>query len=130
MNIIDMFTSYNFNGKIAILRLKIKISAGYRKSKTMRKKTKKISMPVTEHLRYLVEEFLEKSGPDITVKIGGDGDAAKTMWDQLEGILFANTFWMDEVEPEDKADINYEKLIKNYHAILKPVWGSIQRCTF
>ena len=96
----------------------------------MRKKTKKISTNLKDQLQYLVEEFLEKSGKEIAVKIGGDGDAAKTMWEQLEGILFADTFWLDEVEPEDKAVINYEKRLKDYHAFLKPVWVQFRDALF
>jgi hypothetical protein len=86
----------------------------------------KISKPMRNQLRFLVEEFLEKSGPDIAAKTGGHGDVAKTMWEQLEGTLFANTFWMDEVEPEDMTEIDYEKLIKDYHAVLKPIWDQFR----
>jgi hypothetical protein len=92
----------------------------------MRKKTKKISKPVRDQLRFLVEEFLEKSGLDIAAKTGGHGDAAKTMWKQLEGTLFANTFWMDEIDREDMTEIDYEKLIKDYHAVLKPIWDQFR----
>jgi hypothetical protein len=95
----------------------------------MRKKTKNISKFPRDQLRYLVEEFLEKSGPEITAKTGGHDDAAKTMWDQLEGTLFANTFWMDEPDSKDMTDSDYERLIK-YHAILKPVWGQFRDFLF
>ena len=98
--------------------------------KKMRKKTKKISKPARNQLQYLIEEFLEKSGTDITAKIGVHGGAAKTMWEQLEGILFADTFWMDEVDPEDKTKIGYEKLLKEYHAFLKPIWDQFRDALF
>jgi hypothetical protein len=96
----------------------------------MRKKTKKISKLVRDQLRYLVEEFLEKSGPDITARIGGHGHAAKTMWEQLEGSLFANTFWMDEPDNKDMTESDYEKLLKKYHAVLKPVWNQFRDALF
>jgi len=96
----------------------------------MRKNTKKISKPVGEQLRYLVEEFLEKSGKEIAVKIGGHRDTAKTLWEQLEGILFADTFWMDEPDSWDRVGIDYEKLLKKYHAFLKPVWGQFRDALF
>ena len=95
----------------------------------MRKKTKKISKSARDQLQYLVEEFLEKSEKDITAKIGCCGDAAKTMWEQLEGSLFADTFWMDEPDSKDITDSDYERLIK-YHAILKPVWGQFRDALF
>jgi hypothetical protein len=95
----------------------------------MRKNTKKISKPVGDQLRYLVEEFLEKSGKEIAVKISGHRDTAKTMWERLEGTLFANTFWMDEPDSKDITDSDYERLIK-YHAILKPVWGQFREFLF
>jgi len=96
----------------------------------MRKKTKKISKPAKNQLQYLIEEFLEKSGPDITAKIDGHGDAAKTMWEKLKGTLFADTFWMDKVDPEDKTKIRYEKLLKEYHAFLKPIWDQFRDALF
>ena len=96
----------------------------------MRKKTKKISKPVRDQLQYLIEEFLEKSGTDITAKIGVHGGTAKTMWKQLEGILLADTFWMDEPDSQDMTDSDYEKLLKKYHAVLKPVWNQFRDALF
>jgi len=93
----------------------------------MRKKTKNISKFPRDQLRYLVEEFLEKSGPEITAKTGGHDDAAKTMWEQLEGTLFANTFWMDEPDSKDMTDV---ELLNKYHAILEPVWGQFRDALF
>jgi hypothetical protein len=96
----------------------------------MRKKIKKISINVRDQLCFLVEEFLEKSGPDITAKIGGDGDGAKTIWERLEGILFADTFWMDEPDSRDMTGSDYEKLLKKYHTVLKPVWVQFKDALF
>jgi hypothetical protein len=96
----------------------------------MSEKLKKISKLMKDQLRFLVEEFLEKPGPDITAKTGGRGDAAKTMWEQLEGILFADTFWMDEPGPEDMTDLEYQELLKYYHAILKPIWDQFKDALF
>ena len=96
----------------------------------MRKKTKKISKPPRDQLRYLVENFLEKSGPEIATKIGGHGDAAKTMWERLEGTLFANIFWMDEPDSQDMTESDYEKSLKKYHAVLKPVWNQFRDALF
>ncbi len=45
----------------------------------MKKTLKKMTKTMKEDLRFLVEEFLEKSGPEITAKIVGNGDAAKIM---------------------------------------------------
>jgi len=96
----------------------------------MREKVKKISKLMKDQLRFLVEEFLEKSGPDITAKIGGHDDAAKTMWEKIEGALFANTFWMDEPDSIDITDGDYEKLLKKYHVVLKPVWDQFRDALF
>jgi len=93
----------------------------------MRKKTKKITKPARNQLQYLIEEFLEKSGTDITTKIGVHGGAAKTMWEQLEGILFNDTFWMDEPDNKDMTDV---ELLNKYHAILKPVWNQFRGALF
>ena len=96
----------------------------------MRKKTKKISKPVKDQLRFLVEEFLEKSVEEIMAKIGGRSDAGKTMWEKLEGSLSDDIFWMDEVDPEDKAKSDYEKLLKDNHAFLKPIWNQFRNALF
>jgi hypothetical protein len=96
----------------------------------MRKKTKKLSKPMRDQLRYLVEEFLEKSGKEIDVKIASHRDAAKTMWERLESILFFNIFWMDEPDSEDMADLDYEKLLKEFHAFLKPIWDQFRDALF
>ncbi|MBW2490289.1 MAG: hypothetical protein JRE65_03980 [Deltaproteobacteria bacterium] len=96
----------------------------------MKKISKKLSKTVKDQLRFIVEEFLERSGPEITAITGSSGYAAKTMWEKLERSLFANSFWMDEVEPEHKADINYEKLLEEYHAFLKPTWGQFRDALF
>ncbi|MGV7223230.1 MAG: hypothetical protein ACQ9MH_17085 [Nitrospinales bacterium] len=94
------------------------------------KKTKKISTTFKYQLQYLVEEFLEKSGKEITAKIVGHGDAAKTMWERLEGTLFANIFWMDEPDSQDMTESDYEKSLKKYHAVLKPVWNQFRDALF
>ena len=96
----------------------------------MREKIKKISKSLGDQLQYLVEEFLEKSGKEITAKIGGHGDAAKTMWERLEGTLFANIFWMDEPDSQDTTESDYEKSLKKYHAVLKPVWNQFRDALF
>jgi len=96
----------------------------------MKKKTNKISKPVKDHLRFLVEEFLEKSVEEIMAKIGGRSDAEKTMWEKLEGSLFDDIFWMDEVDPEDKVGIDFEKLLLEYHDILKPIWKIFREAIF
>ena len=96
----------------------------------MRKKTIKISKSARDQLQYLVEEFLEKSGPEITAKIGGDGNTAKTMWERFEGILFTDTFWMDEPDNKDITGSDYEKSLKKYHAVLKPVWNQFRDALF
>ena len=83
----------------------------------MRKNPKKLSKTVRKQLQFLVEEFLEKSGTEIAAKIGGHGDAAKTMWEKLEGSLFDDIFWMDEPDSKDMNCIDYEGLLKKYHAI-------------
>ena len=96
----------------------------------MSKKNKKNSKPVTERLRFIVEEFLEKSINEITAKIHGNWDAAKTVWEKLEGALFTETFWMDDSDVEDRDHIDYERLLKKYHAILMPVWGQFKAHLF
>jgi hypothetical protein len=96
----------------------------------MRKKTKKLTAIQKDQLQYLVEEFLEKFGPEITTKIGGDGNTAKTMWKKLEGTLFAKIFWMDEPDSEDMTESDYEKSLKKYHAVLKPVWNQFRDALF
>ena len=81
-------------------------------------------------LRFLVEDYLEKSGKEITARIAEHRDAAKTMWEQLEGILFYNSFWMDEIDNGDMAEIDYEKLLMEYHAFLKPIWQQFREALF
>jgi rRNA maturation endonuclease Nob1 len=96
----------------------------------MRKNPKKLSKTVRKQLQFLVEEFLEKSGTEIAAKIGGHGDAAKTMWEKLEGSLFDDIFWMDEIDSEDMAEIDYENLLMEYHAFLKPIWEQFRKALF
>ena len=96
----------------------------------MRKNPKKLSKTVQKQLQFLVEEFLEKSGTEITAKIAEHPDAAKTMWEKLAGILFENIFWMDEIDSGDMAEIDYENLLMEYHAFLKPIWGQFRDALF
>jgi hypothetical protein len=96
----------------------------------MRKKTKKLSKTVRKQLQFLVEEFLEKSGTELAAKIAEHPDAAKTMWEKLEGSLFENSFWMDEIDSEDMAEIDYENLLMEYHAFLKPIWEQFRKALF
>ncbi len=93
----------------------------------MKKTSKKMTKIMKEHLRFLVEEFLEKftSEAEIKAMIGGRRDAARILWEKLEKPLFGDIPWMDEVEPEDMASVDYEDLLIRYHGVLKPIWKSL-----
>ena len=96
----------------------------------MKKNPKKISKPLKKQLRFLIEDFLEKTNTEIQAKTASQADRAKRMWDQLETIFFAGPFWMDEMDGEDMAAIDYEKLLIEYHGLLKPVWDQFRRALF
>lgn len=96
----------------------------------MKKTSKKMTKAMKEDLRYLVEDYLEKSGSEITAKISGNNDAAKIMWAQLEGILFIDTFYMDVIETEDKNNSDYKNLLTEHHAFLKPIWNQFKNALF
>lgn len=87
----------------------------------MKKNKKKLSSAEKKDLKFLVEDFLEKQQPEISIAIKNSGDAEE-FWDKLDAILFKDTFWMDELAAEDKVGIDFEKLVLEYHNLLKPVW--------
>jgi len=95
----------------------------------MKKNEKKLSSGEKKSLRFLIEDFLEKESTEISSIIKNPVDAHK-LWDQFEVILFKDTFWMDEVEPEDINGTDFEKLILNYHELLKPVWDKLKESIF
>jgi hypothetical protein len=96
----------------------------------MKKNEKKLSKTIRNQLPFLVEEFLEKSETELAAKLAKHPDAAKTMWEKLEGILFENSFWRDEIDSEDMAEIDYENLLMEYHAFLKPIWEQFRKALF
>jgi hypothetical protein len=96
----------------------------------MIKNSKKISKEVKKQLRFLIEDFLEKSDEDILSKISAQPKGTKLMWDQLEPILFADTFWMDEIESGDMTDSDYEKVLMEYHGLLQPIWNQFRDAVF
>jgi hypothetical protein len=54
--------------------------------------------------------------------IAGDAQKAEDCWNKLVALLFDNGFWMDELDSEDMENIDYGRLIVEYHALLKPMW--------
>ena len=96
----------------------------------MIKNPKKISKQIKKQLRFLIEEFLEKSDGEIQSKIAAHPDTAKLMWDQLEAIFFADPFWMDEINSEDIKRSDYERLLMEYHGFLRPIWNQFRDALF
>jgi hypothetical protein len=96
----------------------------------MKKNEKKLPKTQKQQLRFLVEDFLEKSELELEAKIGGPGDAAKSMGEKLVRILLYNTYWKDEPDSEDMFDSDYVKLITDLHALLKPVWDQFRDMLF
>jgi len=98
----------------------------------MRKTAKKMTKTMKEDLRFLVEEFLEKFADkkEIRATIDDCGDAARILWEKLERPLFGDIPWMDEIEPEDMAGIDYGKLLIRYHNVLKPIWKKFREAIF
>ena len=89
-----------------------------------------MSKQVKKQLRFLIEEFLEKSAGEIQSKIAAHPDTAKQMWDQLESIFSADPFWMDEIDSEDMTGPDYEKLLIEYYGFLKPIWNQFRDALF
>jgi hypothetical protein len=98
----------------------------------MRKTSKKMTKTMKEHLRFLVEEFLEKftGEAEIEAMLGGRSDAARILWEKLEKPLFGDMPWIDEVDPEDMAGVDYEDLLIRYHDVLKPIWEMFREAIF
>jgi hypothetical protein len=93
---------------------------------------KNLTKTMKKDLQFLVEEFLEKFGDkkEIKTTIGGRSDVARILWTKLERPLFGELPWMDEVDPEDMAGVDYEKLLIRYHEVLKPIWDQFRNKLF
>ncbi len=90
---------------------------------------KKLSSNDKQDLKFFVEDFLEKTPSEISMKIEALGDA-EGFWDKINAVLFKDPFWMDEPEPEDKAGIDYEQLILDTHGFLDPIWKQFKSALF
>ena len=115
-----------FNGKYGINNI-FKTITGV--CKKMKKIKKKLPSAEKKDLKFLIEDFLEKEQPEISTIIEKSGDADK-FWNKLDPILFKETFWQDEVDPEDKIGTDLKKLILGYHELLKSVWGKFREAIF
>ena len=91
----------------------------------MKKNEKKLSYAGKKELRFLIEDFLEKEPAEISSLIKNYA-YVEQFWGRLHAILFRDTFWMDEVDSEDKVGVDYEKLILEYHNFLKPIWDQFR----
>lgn len=96
----------------------------------MIKNPKKISKQAKKQLRFLIEDFLEKTDTEIQSKIDSQADASKLICDQLEAIFFADPFWMDEIDSEDIKRSDYERLLMEYHGFLRPIWNQFRDALF
>lgn len=91
----------------------------------MKKNEKKSFSPGKKDLKLLFEDFLEREPDEISGVIKKPAHAEE-FWVRLHGILFRDTFWMDEVDPEDRVKADYGKLILEYHNFLKPIWDQFR----
>jgi len=94
-----------------------------------KKKEKKLSPEEKRDLKFLVEDFLEKTPDEIANAIENPDDA-EIFWNRFESILFKDIFWQDELDPEDKVGTDFGKLILEYHDYLKPVWDQFRDSIF
>ena len=90
---------------------------------------KKLSSHGKQDLKFLIEDFLEKKSSELSTLIGPPGDAEE-FWNKINAVLSRDTFWMDEVEPEDKTGIDYKKLTLDTHAFLNPIWKQFKAALF
>ena len=98
--------------------------------KKMKKSEKKLSKTEREELQFLIEGFLEKDNLEIFESFRDKPDLIAQSWDQLEATLFKDRHWLDEVDPEELAGVDLQKLTLDYHSILKPIWEKLKSAKF
>jgi len=96
----------------------------------MKKSEKKLSKTEREELQFLIEGFLEKDNLEIFESFRDKPDLIAQSWDQLEATLFKDRHWLDEVDPEELAGVDLQKLTLDYHSILKPIWEKLKSAKF
>ena len=80
----------------------------------MKKSEKKLSKSEREELQFLIEGFLEKDNLEIPESFRDKPDLIARSWDQLEASLFKDRHWLDEVDPEELAGVDFQKLTLEY----------------
>ena len=96
----------------------------------MKKSEKKLSKSEREELQFLIEGFLEKDNLEIPESFRDKPDLIARSWDQLEATLFKDRHWLDEVDPEELAGGDFQKLTLEYHSFLKPIWEQFKTHLF
>ena len=81
-------------------------------------------------LEFLVEDFLEKDIYLILKNIKRMPGGREQFFNTLGRILSKNEFWMDQYDPPYVHEIEYEKLITEWHRMLKPLWDKIKKELF
>lgn len=88
------------------------------------------SQAYKKNLEFLIEDFLEKDIASILKYIRKKPERTRQFCNTLGDILSSKDFWMDQYSPEYIQDLDHEKLIVEWHHILKPVWNKIKKELF
>jgi hypothetical protein len=88
------------------------------------KNKKKFARNEKQLINFMIQDFLELEKNQIERSINEKN--VQDYWEKLTSILYPDTFWMDEIEPEDLENTNIGELILNFHVVLKPLWDQFK----
>jgi rubrerythrin len=91
----------------------------------MKKNPKKIKSEKKKLVNFLVQKFLEADHSALEDLIA-DENKMEIYWETLVEALIGREFWMDEIDPEDRKNIDKPKSIFEYHDLLKPLWEQLK----
>ena len=82
---------------------------------------KMVSQKLKTMVKPLVEKFLEKDKPEISIIIA-KSNSLKSLWDILSPIFNQYAHERDLMELEDITEDDIKRLIIKYHNVLQPIW--------
>lgn len=90
------------------------------------------SLPTSkkEALRFLIEDFLERDIEDIIKKNSKIDHGLRQTCERLFQLLSTEPIWLEHIQDRIYLDSAYEKVIRDLHMLMKPIWKKIKEAIF